>query len=400
MPLYPVALLFSSDSIKDTRIRYLCIERDKAYYIEKSAYLPEQPKIKIEGVSQIEIFLNNMLLNRVIYQNFALPDGSRLIADAFDYRITGTSCSVPENSCNAVFLMAYGSLGDYIWARYVSIPVLELKSSQEILAAMYNPSIRYGFKLSEDNKSWCNDNITLPDNVLWFRASTSSSNKDRFNNAPDTILCPRQMMSIEAIVKKAIEAPATCSVCKIYSNTGAKIILPTQMFSLPLHRGVGGTWVDSGVLAVKSSLSSVFVDMSNYTDLHRYDIHIHSCIGDVANILLTKGESMLKCVTLPHTINISLGKTSPTFYAPNPTYFPKELGIAGAFQDNTEINIRGIAADKLRLFLGTENPAHVKINIYPDCKIGKLCLSSMPFNDNDALKITFNNPTSTEIVRV
>ena len=129
MSLYPVALLFSSDSIKDTRIRYLCIERDKAYYIEKSAYLPEQPKIKIEGVSQIEIFLNNMLLNRVIYQNFALPDGSRLIADAFDYRITGTSCSVPENSCNAIFSMAYGSLGDYIWARYVSIPVLELKSS-------------------------------------------------------------------------------------------------------------------------------------------------------------------------------------------------------------------------------------------------------------------------------
>lgn len=391
MPLYPVAILFSSLSVTDTRVRCLCIESNKIYYTDISPYT-ENPICFAEGTgarsrftvnttSKLEIFLNDIHLNQIIYQKITLPDGSQVIADAFDYEIVGAPAVTSDTHCTTLFSISYKEIFDYIWRRSKDSPVLELFTSLELSAAACNPAVKYGFKISSDNRNWQDSNIIFPDNVLWFRTPVHLIRK---TGTPSTIQFPRQMMSVTAIAKNAIVAPEICCNCSLYSDTGASITLPKRMFILSGSHLWGAV---SGELRVSAPLSSVLVDMSNYDSLSVFSIDIHSCIGNKANLVLSILEAgTLRCKELPSVINIFNGKM--------PFNLMRMLTISGSFAPNPVINLMGITTELLHLTLTCYCTTPVKINIGSDCKISKILYSA-----SSRLELTFINQRGTRIAR-
>ncbi len=405
MPLFPVAILFSSLSVKDTRVRCLCIENDKVYYTDISPYT-ENPVCKVMGTgtrscfsvygtAKLEVYLNNIRLTPEIYQCYDLDDNFRLIigVNSFAYQHKSDNHyeikagtinpeifgSISQNGYLDAFDFWYLDFCRYLQVKNKDAAIIELRTSLELTAVMYNPAVRYCLKISHDNNNWRGSNLIIPDNVLWFRMASRA-----FDVLPSTIQFPKQMMSVTAVAEKAICAPEICCSYKASSESGAAITIPKRMFSIP---GSLANNCATGVLQIEAPLSDVLIDMSHYADLSSFNIHIRSCLGNFANLVLTTTHhGYISCETLPHTINVFNSETDFVYI--------RSITISGTFPPDPVINLVDISTELLYLTFFCKCDTPVIINISSACKIKKILYESP-----DKVRLRFPNSKGTMIAR-
>ena len=100
MPLFPVALLLSSESFKGTSVRCLNVQEDHISFVNILAStrnpvcaMLDNWSVLVYGTSNLTIFLDDMRISHNFYQIVTLPDGRKLVADANKYEIAGTVTS-------------------------------------------------------------------------------------------------------------------------------------------------------------------------------------------------------------------------------------------------------------------------------------------------------------------
>ena len=368
MPLFPVALLLSSESFKGTSVRCLNVQEDHISFVNILAStrnpvcaMLDNWSVLVYGTSNLTIFLDDMRISHNFYQIVTLPDGRKLVADANKYEIAGTVTSdgILQDKTKQ-FRYSYLKFTSHWEAPYEK--TTELSSSLELTAMQYNPDKVYNLRVSRNNTFWQDKHIVLPPNVLSYYGAPNP------NIFPLTIQFPKQMLWIKATAKQGIVAPECCSLAVIkVTEPNATVVLPKKMFRIRNAEYL----TESGQLKVTAVSSDVLVDMSQYIKLDYFDIAVRSCIDDQANLLLPAARGNLSCDFMPRVINVDgRGQT----YKENISLVGK-IGLKAKFYpEKLKINLRGICRRFCLEIRGGNSDSSVNVVIDPSCNFNALSL--------------------------